>query len=79
MTYKTATKSSIKKDYIEILQNLYEFYTEGSRPLELANLAADKALAGKMKLEGAAWHQALLAHGIDSKRVTLKTLAGLPA
>ena len=79
MTYKTATKSSIKKDYIEILQNLYDFYTEGSRPLELANLAADKALAGKMKLEGAAWTQALLLHGIDAKRVTLKALAELPA
>ena len=64
---------------ISKVQNLYDFYTEGSRPLELANLAADKALAGKMKLEGAAWTQALLLHGIDAKRVTLKALAELPA
>ena len=79
MTYLTATKSSIKAKYIATLKELYPFYLEGSRPLELANLAADKALAGKMKLEGAAWTQALLLHGIDAKRVTLKALAELPA
>lgn len=79
MTYLTATKSSIKAKYIVTLKELYPFYSEGSKPLELANLAADKALAGKMKLKGAAWHQALLVHGIDPKRVTLKALAELPA
>ena len=78
MPYLTATKSSIKAKYIATLQELYPFYTEGSRPLELANLAADKALDGKMRLDGAAWFQALLLHGLD-KRTTLKTLAELPA
>lgn len=45
-------KNKIKALYIQKLQATYPFYVDGSRPLELANQAADKALAGKVKLEG---------------------------
>jgi hypothetical protein len=77
MAYKTATKSSIKESYITTLKNLYPFYVEGSRPLDLAHKAADQALAGKMKLEGEAWFQTLLLHGID-RRATMRFLSELP-
>jgi hypothetical protein len=72
------TKTLLKAQYIAQLQARYPFYTEGSRPLKLANEAADAALAGKMRLEGAAWEAALADCGL-SKRVTLKELAALPA
>lgn len=73
-----ATKSAVKTVYIAQLQARYPFYTEGSRPLELAHQAADAALSGAMKLDGECWDNALQACGL-SKRITLKALAALPA
>lgn len=67
----------IRDAYIRILQARYSFYNEGSKPLELAYLAADRALAGLMKLEGECWELALEQHGLP-KRTTLKSLAALP-
>jgi hypothetical protein len=72
------TKAQVKAAYIAALRRTYPFYTEGSRALELAHLAADKALAGAMKLEGAAWDEALKECGL-SPRVTLRQLAALEA
>jgi hypothetical protein len=71
------TKASIRDAYIRILQVRYPFYTEGSKPLELAYLAADKALTGQVKLEGECWELALGQHGLP-KRITLKALKELP-
>lgn len=71
-----ATKSKIKADYIANLKATYAFYVEGSSPLELANLAADKALAGIMRLEGDCWFNALASNGLP-KNITLKALAAL--
>ncbi len=72
-----ATKSAIKAAYIAALQATYAFYTEGSRPLALANEAADSALSGKMKLKGACWDVALKANGLHPS-ITLRELAELP-
>lgn len=53
-------KAEIKKRYLEKLPAIYPgIYTPGSRPLALAETAADNALAGKLKLEGTAWEQAV--------------------
>lgn len=70
-------KASIKKRYIELLQSNFAFYTEGSRPLKMANEAADNALAGKLKLTGDCWFQALTEHNLK-KTITQKALAALP-
>jgi hypothetical protein len=71
-------KSEIKKRYLEALPVMYPaIYTPGSHPLELANTAADNALAGKLKLEGAAWENAV--KGVTGwNRWTMAQLAALP-
>lgn len=71
-------KSKIKALYIQKLQATYPFYIEGSRPLELANQAADKALAGKLKLEGECWESAVR-EATGLKTWTKKMIEGLPA
>lgn len=72
------TKAEVKVAYIQELQARYPFYTEGSRPLQLANEAADKALAGLVRLEGEAWFAALARAGLN-KRSTRAEIAALPA
>ncbi len=55
-------KERIKAEYVENLRTLYAGkvdYSDGSRALEMAEKAADAALAGQIKLEGVAWFQAL--------------------
>jgi len=73
----TAHKAGIKDQYLATLKVLYPSYTEGSRPLALAEMAADNALAGKVRLTGEAWERALATYGLP-KTVTLKALAALP-
>jgi len=73
----TTTKQAIKSAYIRRLQAAYSFYVEGSRPLELANLAADAALSGVQKIKGDCWDAALAECGLP-KSITLKALAALP-
>ncbi len=73
----TATKSKIKADYIANLQATYPFYTEGSRPLQHANEAADQALAGKIELKGECWYAALRSNNLQ-KAITRRMLADLP-
>lgn len=73
----TATKASVKAAYIANLRAAYPFYTDGSRPLSLANLAADAALAGIQKIEGECWTKALRDNNLQ-KATTLKMLAALP-
>ncbi len=72
------TKTNIKACYIANLQATYPFYTEGSRPLEMARLAADTALSGVGKLDGECWYKALAANGVQ-KAASRKMLAELPA
>ena len=71
-----ATKSEIKARYIENLRAAYPFYTDGSKPLAAAHMAADAALAGKMKLEGECWDRALASCGLP-KNITMKALEAL--
>ena len=71
------TKALVKTRYISELQSRYEFYTPGSRPLELAKQAIDKALSGQMKLKGDAWDATLKGCGL-SPRITMAELANLP-
>lgn len=71
-------KQAIKTLYIQKLQAAYPFYTEGSRPLELAAQAADKALAGSVKLEGDCWNEAVR-EVTGLTRWTMRALAELPA
>lgn len=73
-----ATKAQVKATYIAQLQARYEFYTDGSRPLDMASKAADAALAVTMKLKGDAWEAALKECGL-SPRITLKDLEALEA
>jgi len=72
-----ANKAGIRELYIAELQAAYPFYTDGSKPLEMARLAVDKALSGKMKLEGACWERTLATYSLP-KNITLKALAALP-
>jgi hypothetical protein len=72
------SKATLKARYIANLQATYPFYVEGSRPLQLANEAADAALAGTLKLKGECWDKALKECGLP-KGITLKALAGLEA
>ena len=72
-----ANKEGIRDLYIAQLQARYPFYTEGSKPLEMARLAVDKALSGKMKLEGECWERTLAVYSLP-KNITLKALAALP-
>lgn len=73
----TATKSNIKSAYIAYLQDTYPFYTEGSKPLDMANYAVNQALAGRVKLTGICWDKALRDYGV-SVNATMKTLSELP-
>lgn len=70
-------KTTIKKAYIEKLQAAYPFYTAGSRPLQLANDAADAALAGKIKLDGVCWESAVT-QVTGMTKWTMKNLSELP-
>ena len=72
------SKSAIKADYIKNLIATYPaIYTPDSKPLNLAGLAADQALAGKMKLEGDCWFAALKRNNVQ-KAATMKMLSELP-
>ena len=71
------TKAAIKASYIANLKATYAFYLDGSKPLVLAIVAADRALAGKIKLEGDCWYKALADNGMQ-KASTMKMLAALP-
>ena len=75
------TKSAIKADYLAGLADAYEWARNGGpvqeRGLHLAGEAADKALAGKMRLEGEVWYAALAANGVH-KAAPLRVLAELP-
>lgn len=71
------TKAKIRKDYIELLQSEFDFYTAGSRALDLAHVAVDAALDGTMKNHGKLWQQVLIANGLP-KAASLKVLQALP-
>ena len=77
MSILKANKEGMRELYIAELQAHYPFYTEGSRPLELAYKAVDAALAGKMKLAGECWERVLQTYSLPLN-VTLKTLSALP-
>ena len=73
------SKSKIKSEYVARLQRTYAFCTTGSRPLTLAMRAADKALAGEIRLEGDCWFDALKVAGVRNPRsATRKEIASLP-
>ena len=76
------TKRAIHAAYIEGLKQTYPWARDGGvaqeRGLALAAQAADKALAGKLKLEGRIWFEALAQNGVQ-KSSSMKILAGLPA
>lgn len=72
-----ANKAGMRELYIAELQAHYPFYTEGSRPLELAYMAVDKALSGGMKLSGDCWERVLRTYSLPLN-VTAKALAALP-
>ena len=73
------SKSKIKADYLARLQARYGFYMPGSKPLTLAGMAADKALAGEIRLEGDCWFDALRAAGVrNPTSATRKEIASLP-
>lgn len=71
-------KAAIKDAYIAHLQQAYPtLYPSGSRPLELAGLAADQALRGQLNLKGECWSAAVT--GVTGwTRWTMSALAGLP-
>lgn len=71
------TKAKLKAAYIAALKRNYSFYIEGSKPLELAHIAIDKALSGKMRLQGDSFDEALKESGLP-KNITLKALSQLP-
>lgn len=70
-------KAAIKSAYIAKLQQTYPFYTDGSRPLELAEMAARQALAGQLNLKGECWSTAVT-DVTGWTRWTMRQLAGLP-
>jgi hypothetical protein len=72
-----ANKAGIRELYLAELKAKYPFYTEGSRPLALAERAVDSALAGLIKLDGDCWFRALETYSLP-KTVTMKALAALP-
>lgn len=75
------TKAKVKATYLENLKLLYAGrvdYSDGSRAQTLASKAADAALDGKIKLEGAAWFQALASVGLR-KTATKAQIAALPS
>lgn len=75
------TKLEIRHHYLNNLERIYAGkvdYSSGSRPRELAIMAADKALAGQIRLEGQAWFEALALAGLP-KSATRAQIAALPA
>lgn len=75
------SKLKIRHDYLNNLERIYAGridYSSGSRARELAIAAADKALAGQIRLEGEAWFEALESNGL-SNRSTRAQIAALPA
>lgn len=71
-------KAAIKDAYLAKLQHTHPtIYQTGSRPLELAGLAADQALVGRLKLEGECW-SAAVQDVTGWSRWTMASLAGLP-
>lgn len=53
-------KAAIKDAYLAKLQHTHPtIYQTGSRSLELAELAADRALMGVLRLEGECWSAAV--------------------
>lgn len=77
MTY--GTKAAIKAAYLEGLKAAYDWTRgpHGETGLAKAGEAADAALAGRLKLEGAVWFAALAANGVQ-KGATRAMLAALP-
>ena len=70
-------KAAIKDAYVAKLQQHYPtLYLPGSRPLDLAVMAADRALAGALKLEGECW-SAAVEDVTGLTRWTMADLAGL--
>lgn len=73
-----ANKEGMRELYIAELQAQYPFYTEGSRPLELAYQAVDAALSGKIKLAGECWERVLRTYSLPLN-ISNKSLAKIPA
>lgn len=75
-------KAAIRAAYLLGIEARYDWAKPGSaareRGLQLAGEAADKALAGKLKLDGDCWREALEANGVNP-RATMRELAALPA
>jgi len=71
-------KTEIKARYLAELPKVYpNIYTPESRPLKLANIAADNALAGRMVLKGDVWAEAVK-RVTGWTRWTMAQLAELP-
>lgn len=71
-------KAAIKDAYIAKLQQHYPtLYLPGSRPLDLAVMAADQALRGQLALRGECW-SAAVEDVTGLTRWTMADLAGLP-
>lgn len=71
-------KDAIKTAYIAKLQQAYPtLYLRGSRPLELAEMAADQALRGQLNLKGECW-SAAVTDVTGWTRWTMAMLAELP-
>lgn len=71
-------KAAIKTAYIAKLQHTYPtLYLPGSKPLQLAEIAADNALSGRLKLEGECWTWAIR-KVTGHKSMTMRDLANLP-
>ncbi len=71
-------KAAIKDAYLAKLQHTHPtIYQTGSRPLELAGLAADRALAGALALKGECW-SAAVQDVTGWSRWTMRQLAELP-
>lgn len=72
-------KAKIKAAYIAALKKTYpDIYTPESRALNLAGMAADKALAGEMLLKGECWSAALEEVTRKRKIWLLRELKALP-
>lgn len=71
-------KQAIKTAYIAQLQWVYPtLYLAGDRRLELAEMAADAALAGRLNLRGECWEWAVL-EVTRRTGCTARDLKGLP-
>lgn len=75
------SKLEVRHWYLRNLAEIYAGrvdYSSGSPALEAAIFAADRALAGEIRLEGEAWFKALAMAGLD-KTATKAQIAALPA